>query len=276
MSLVCAAVTPHGSSIIEEIAGEQRELFKPTRVGMEKMAETLAKYQPDTVVLLTPHGLRLKDFNSVYTTEHCRGELSQFGETVSLDYNCDKPLALELLAGIEDAEIPVVGANYGSLSGLGSNIVMDWGTLIPLWFLSKHMPNQPKLVVVTPTRDIPITEMVRLGEVIGRVCQQSSKRIALIASADQGHAHSADFLYGYHPAAKIYDDKINEIVKSDRLEELLHFDEEIVTHAKPDSLWQMLILYGALQICPMKGEFISYQVPTYFGMMVATYEPGQK
>lgn len=273
MSLVCAAVTPHGSSVIEEISGDQCALFKPTRDGMTKMAQTVAKYQPETIIVLTPHGLRLKDFNGVYTTEHCRGSLSQFGETVSLDYACDKPLALEILAGLEAANIPVVGANYGSLSGMGSNIVMDWGTLIPLWFLNKEMTVQPNLVVVTPTRDIPLTEMVRLGEVIGRISQQSSKRIALIASADQGHAHSADYLYGYHPAAKLYDDTINNIVKENKLEELLHIDEQVVVNAKPDSLWQMLILYGALQICPMKGQFISYQVPTYFGMMVATYEP---
>jgi aromatic ring-opening dioxygenase LigB subunit len=34
----------------------------------------------------------------------------------------------------------------------------------------------------------------------------------------------------------------------------------------------MLILYGALQVKNLKGNFISYQVPTYLGMMAASYE----
>jgi aromatic ring-opening dioxygenase LigB subunit len=53
-------------------------------------------------------------------------------------------------------------------------------------------------------------------------------------------------------------------------------DLEFVERAKPDSLWQMLILYGALELTPMKGELISYQVPSYFGMLVASFEPVNK
>jgi aromatic ring-opening dioxygenase LigB subunit len=51
---------------------------------------------------------------------------------------------------------------------------------------------------------------------------------------------------------------------------------DFVERAKPDSLWQMLILHGASTVNPMKGEFLSYQVPTYFGMIVACYEVVKK
>jgi aromatic ring-opening dioxygenase LigB subunit len=36
----------------------------------------------------------------------------------------------------------------------------------------------------------------------------------------------------------------------------------------------MLILYGASLVCPMKGELLNYNLPTYFGMMVASYGIG--
>lgn len=45
-----------------------------------------------------------------------------------------------------------------------------------------------------------------------------------------------------------------------------------VNAAKPYSLWQMLILVGALEVRPMQGELLSYEVPTYFGMLSAAYQ----
>jgi hypothetical protein len=39
-----------------------------------------------------------------------------------------------------------------------------------------------------------------------------------------------------------------------------------------DSLWQKAMLAGALSIVPMQGELLSYQVPTYYGMICASFD----
>ena len=36
---------------------------------------------------------------------------------------------------------------------------------------------------------------------------------------------------------------------------------------------QAVMLAGALRHTPMRGEFLSYEVPSYFGMLVAAYAP---
>jgi aromatic ring-opening dioxygenase LigB subunit len=41
--------------------------------------------------------------------------------------------------------------------------------------------------------------------------------------------------------------------------------------AKADSYWQMLMLEGALASDGWKGELLSYEAPTYFGMLCAAY-----
>jgi aromatic ring-opening dioxygenase LigB subunit len=46
--------------------------------------------------------------------------------------------------------------------------------------------------------------------------------------------------------------------------------------AKVDAYWQTLILMGALGHTPMKPDLLSYEVPTYFGMIVAAYEPERR
>lgn len=269
--LVCCGIAPHGFSIIGEIAGEESDLFKPTREAMEKIGGLIKSYKPDTIIVLTPHGLRLKEYNAIYTSEYCRGTLEGNGNKVNLEFKCDKPMAEEILKRATKEKIPSVGCNFGALSGETSNIEMDWGTFIPLWFC-KEDGYQPEIVVIGPTRDINLNKLVDLGEIIGLVCKGSKKKVALIASADQGHCHSKNGPYGFNKASKEYDEYINSIIKENQLHRLLDLDMDFVEEAKPDSLWQMLILYGALKTTPMQGKLLSYEVPTYFGMAVASYE----
>lgn len=270
--LVFGGIAPHGSSIIGEIAGSEYDLYTPLREGMATLGQRLKKHDVDTIVVLTPHGLRLKGFNAIYTSEYCRGTLSQFGSSVSAEFKCDKAMASDILSGIKAYGIPCVGCNFGALEGPESNIEMDWGTLIPLWFCGAQDNKKPEIVVIGPTREIPLHELVTIGKVIAEAAEKSGKKAALIASADQAHTHSPEGPYGYDAAAKAYDDIICDIVKRDALDELLNIDMKLVEKAKPDSLWQMLILLGALQVKNLKGSFITYQVPSYFGMLAASYE----
>ena len=42
--------------------------------------------------------------------------------------------------------------------------------------------------------------------------------------------------------------------------------------ARADGFWQLLMLHGALGD-GWRGELLSYEAPTYFGMLCAAYEP---
>ena len=53
---------------------------------------------------------------------------------------------------------------------------------------------------------------------------------------------------------------------------MMSFPESLVVSARPDSLWQMTMLAGVAEKVPMKSELISYQVPTYYGMLCASFE----
>jgi aromatic ring-opening dioxygenase LigB subunit len=125
-------------------------------------------------------------------------------------------------------------------------------------------------VVVSPARDRPFEEHVRAGAAIARAAERSDRRIALIASADHGHGHEASGPYGYHAESKVYDDRVVEIVKSNSLERLLEFEPSFIDDAKADSYWQMLMLHGALGDA-WDVDFLSYEAPTYFGMLCAAY-----
>jgi aromatic ring-opening dioxygenase LigB subunit len=128
------------------------------------------------------------------------------------------------------------------------------------------------LVVVTPARDLSAADHVRAGAVIAAAAADSGLRVAFIASADHGHAHDPEGPYGYHPDARTYDDLIVELVRGERLDRLSEIPVELVEQAKADSWWQMLMLHGATA-AGWRGRLISYEAPTYFGMLTAAYLP---
>ena len=134
---------------------------------------------------------------------------------------------------------------------------LDWGTEVPLRFVRAK-----RVVVVAPARDRPLDDHVRLGRAIADAT--ASARVALVASADHGHAHDADGPYGYEPAAAEYDTRFQALLSAEPLD----FTplEDLVEAAKADSLWQLLVLQGA---APGRAELLAYAAPSYYGMAVA-------
>jgi len=54
---------------------------------------------------------------------------------------------------------------------------------------------------------------------------------------------------------------------------LISLTEEEVQNAAIDGLWQTLMLAGAMAHTPMRGEVLSYEAPSYYSMIVATFTP---
>jgi aromatic ring-opening dioxygenase LigB subunit len=144
--------------------------------------------------------------------------------------------------------------------------------LIPLWFLGGRTEPQIPVVVVSPARDLSPDLHVRAGEAIARAAASSGRRVALVASADHGHGHLASGPYGLRPESAVYDDRVVALVRQGRLDQLLAFDPELVAAAAADSWWQMLMLSGAIGR-GWRHELLSYEAPTYFGMLCAAYSP---
>ena len=166
--------------------------------------------------------------------------------------------------------IPVVGVSYGGNMVEQSVMPMDWGVLVPLWFMGGRTEPQVPAVVVSPARDRPLEEHVRVGAAVAAAAAE--KRVAVVASADHGHAHSAGGPYGFDPAAAEYDERIVELVGAGELDRLLELDFDLVRGAAADSYWQLLMLHGALRNA-WPPELLSYEAPTYYGMLCAAFSP---
>ncbi|MBX6353523.1 MAG: extradiol ring-cleavage dioxygenase [Thermoflavifilum sp.] len=272
MALVYAAVAPHGSQAVPALAGGDAAQFGETAAGLRAIAEGLRNAAPDTVVVATPHGFRIERMISISTASYAAGEVADNGAAVSVRAEGDPGFARKWLTASQQRGIPAAGVTFGTAEGEASVLPLDWGVVIPWWFLA-DAGVRPRLVVVTPTRDVGLEPLVKLGTLLAEIAEADTRRVAFIASADQAHAHDVNGPYGYAPEAKQFDEAVVEAVRADDLERILSFDAEFVDRAKPDSLWQMAILCGVLRRVPMRGTFLSYQAPTYFGMLCAYWSP---
>ena len=262
--IVFAAIAPHG----EIPMGENGEGV--TRRGMDELARRFKAAKPDATIVFTPHNVHVEESFAVVTASKLAGTLADWDHPeVELECVVDRELALRVRDAIRTEGLPVVGVSFGGNMVEQSVMPMDWGVLIPLWFLGGRTDPQVPTIVVSPARDRPLEEHVRVGAAVARA---ASKRVAVIASADHGHAHSADGPYGYDPAAAQFDERVVELVRANELGQLLDLEIELVRRAAADSYWQMLMLHGALGDA-FDAELLSYDAPTYYGMLCAAYSP---
>jgi len=234
VSLVFGCIAPHGDV----------DLDPSLRPAMEELGRRAAATRPDVAVVVTPHSVHVEGHYAVVIS-------GKVGE-----HETDRATADALLA----CGLPILGVSYGGNDPATAEFPLDWGAEIPLEFVKA-----PKVVVVSPARDRPLEEHLELGKAIAAL----PGRVALIASADHGHAHTPNGIYGYHPAAAEYDALLQEIVASDRLDffPLAPLAED----GKADSLWQLVILQGAVGD-RASADVLAYAAPTYYGMLVASVE----
>ena len=275
--LIWGAILPHGPDIVLEITKDPA-LMAETRAAMVVAGHQFAAARVDTVILLDPllvHSQNSFEERSLFRGDgvlsigmaaHAGGEMGHVRER----FACDESLARSILEAGRAAGFPVAGDadQSGELEVVG-------GALIPLWFTLRPLPQpRPQLVVIAPSPAVPRETLIRFGGLLAEVAGKSGKRVALVASADHGHTHDPGHQrFGYSPAAAQYDAVYCQAVKANRLDSLRDLSDEILVDSWSDSLWQTLVLAGALNAVPMQVDFISYAVPSYYGMVVATYEP---
>ena len=272
--LVFAAIAPHGSSAIPgAVEPAEDALARETQEAMAELQRRFEAARPQAVVVLSPHNVHVEGAMAVVTAGSLAGGLADWGAPgITLRAEVDRDLAEQVKASLRAAGIPVVAISFGGNNSHESVHPMDWAVLIPLWFMGgRSLPPVPA-VVVSPARDLTPEAHVAAGRAIADAAAASGKRVALVASCDHGHGHRADGPYGFRPESQVFDDRVVELVRADRLKELVDFDQELVRAAAADSWWQMLMLAGATE-SGWKGEFLSYQHPTYYGMLCAAYVP---
>jgi aromatic ring-opening dioxygenase LigB subunit len=272
--LVIAAIAPHGGIAVPEYCQTvEVEIAAATCAGLEELGRRFEAAAPEAAVVITPHNVHVEGTFAVIAAKEVAGSIEE-DERTMMPLAC--PVDLDLAIGLRDelrrAGVPVAGVSFGSNRLHEASAPLDWGALIPLWFMGGRWDPPLPVVVVAPARDLAAEVHVAAGRAIEQLAAASGKRVALIASADHGHAHDENGPYGFSPASAAYDEQVVAATRSNRLDRLLDLDPAFVDEAQADSWWQMLVLHGAIAD-RFDVAVLSYEAPTYFGMMCACFTP---
>ena len=261
MTLAGLYLIPHGDEIID-LPDES------SRVMAEKIMALSRADLSTSVAIISPHSLSLSKNLSVIMSSYLRVYYRLKTRVLRRTYENDRALSEIILRsdpGFTES------ASLITSSGPNSVFPMDFGTAIPLYFFGKRkisMMGQPRV----QRRDA----LVNFGRMLFRAVQEHDLRVSVIISADQAHTHSPSGPYGYSQDAAHYDSLITESVKNSDLSPLLELSDQVITRAKPDSYWNMLILHGFLTESGIRMKFDYYYVAEYFGMLLGHGEVARR
>ena len=276
-SLVFACIAPHGTITIPLLAGAEAQKAAATRLALEDLGRRMAVAAPETIVLITPHGHRVDGAFSLLHNRRVRGALEEEMDgnlhSLKLGFEVDQELNLAIREQARALGVPVARIGFALPDEEAFVLELDWGALVPLWFLAAPLTPQPRVVIACPDRGhLPWSLFPSFGAAIHQAALATGRRIALVASADLGHAHDPAGPYGFHPASAEFDAALQEAIREQDLGRLLAFDQHWLSQAATDAYGQVLNLHGAIQGTTLRGELLSYEAPTYFGMLCAAYQ----
>ncbi|MFM9108902.1 MAG: aromatic ring-opening dioxygenase subunit LigB [Chloroflexota bacterium] len=287
MPIVFAAVLPHGFPLIPDLSADAGGALA-TRAAMTEAASRAARAGVEAIVIAGPHGFRVNGAVCLADVARAAGSLRWEDRLVELNVPVDGPLTDRIAEHAATAGVPVALGGFAGNRRDQSVLPLDWGLLTPLWFMGhgRNMPGMgdvladppdedlgPPAVMVSPSRSLPRETLAAFGRAVADAAAEDGRRVAFIASCDWAHTHRADGPYGFSDLAAPVDARVVDAIAAGDPLRLTDLTDEEASTAAIDGLWQTLMLGGVLDRVPMRADLLSYEAPTYYGMVVATFEP---
>ncbi len=269
--ILSSYLLPHPPILIKEIGKGEEKKAKATIEGMEKASRAIKEYGPSTIIIITPHGPLFRDAIALSLEEDLSGDFSRFGHGelgISLKNNLE--LAESIRKNSIEEDIPIIGIDKKLAKDYRVSKDLDHGALVPLYFLNKEYKDY-KLIHITYGLLEP-EELFKFGEIIGDSVEESGEEVVIIASGDLSHKLSKDGPYDYSEAGKIFDEKLVDIIREARLDEIVSFDLDLAERAGECGLRSLMIMAGAIDRYNLETEVYSYEGPFGVGYASASFK----
>lgn len=256
MSIVFSAIVPHSPLFIPSIGKDNLGRLKDTIKAFSKLEEELYASQPDTILIISPHGMIQPNSFSMNLSPNYNCGFEQFGDfSTKIQFAGDVGLAYKIRERMETrAPLQLI-----------SELNLDHGCAVPLFMLASHMPN----VKVIPLyySGLDLEAHFKFGQLLRRELLVNKSRVAIIASGDLSHSLTKEAPAGYSPKAKKFDKKVMEILLNWKVSDLLSIDKKILREVSECGLKSIVILTGILDGYKHEPHLLSYEFPFGVGYL---------
>jgi MEMO1 family protein len=261
MSLVFSALVPHPPLLIPQIGKEHIVRLAQTQKAYAKLAAQLEKIAPDTVIVISPHGIVQKDSFTMDLRPDFTANFEEFGDfatklicsgNIGLSYRIKEKLETK-------AKLQLV-----------SREILDYGSSIPFYLLFKNLP-KTKIIPIYYS-ELDNQAHFDFGTLLKKELLANKENIAVIASGDLSHRLSKNAPGGYSPRAKKFDSRIIDCLSKNKVNDLIETDQDLIDEAGQCGLKSILILLGILDKIKYEPQLLSYEYPFGVGYMVMNFK----
>ncbi|MBM7865823.1 AmmeMemoRadiSam system protein A [Heliobacterium gestii] len=273
MTVVFGGVSPHPPIIVPAVGGRELPRVQKTLDAMRAWAKECLEQDPDTVIIISPHGPVFQDAIAVTAFPRLRGDLARFNAPeVKAEVENDLPLLSAVIDQAKRHGVSIAAIDDSLAERFSIENELDHGTMVPLYFLLEA-GFRGKVVPVAMAL-LPREELFRFGIALREAIDATPRRVALIASSDLSHRLTKDAPAGYHPEAHDFDKAIERAFGVWELDDLLTMEESLCEKAGECGYRPLLMLAGAFDRPGAKSRVYSYEGPFGVGYLVGSVTDG--
>lgn len=265
---VLGIIAPHPPIMVPEVGGARAGVTADSAEAMTVAARALAIFDPDTVVLMSPHAPVVRDAFVIDTSATLGGDLASFGAAqVAVEPDGDPDLAHAIIDEAAADGIPVLPRSASPVLDGG---LLDHGALVPLSFLD---PESRYPMVELSLAFLPLHTHRLLGNAIRRAADDLGRRVAFVASGDCSHRLTRDAPAGFSPHGAAFDAELLRILGAGAFEELERIEPTLIEAAGECGLRSFITLGGFLGNSEVHTRVLAYEGPWGVGYLTALSAP---
>ena len=263
MPMLGAILTPHPPVLLPEVGrGREREIAATGR-AMEQAAREVARWNPDVLIVSSPHTILYGDYFHIAPGAGASGSMAAFGAPqVRMDVTYDAALRDEVIrrAGAAGLEAGTLGQRDPAL---------DHGVLIPLYYLRKAGVTCPMLRM--GLSGFSALDHYRLGQCVAAAAEALGRRAVFVASGDLSHKLKADGPYGFAPEGPVFDEAVTKAMAAGDFLSFLTMDAGLCSRAAECGLRSFQMMAGALDGLAVSPRLLSHEGTFGVGYAVALF-----
>ncbi len=254
-----AYILPHPPIAVPEVGGDEINKIEATEKAFDTAAADIADYDPETIVVISPHNAMYRDAFYIVKGESATGDLARFNAPEPrINYRYDTELSDEIERLCNEFDIPVVYSGEDSET-------LDHGTVVPLYFVNRaynldHKADSApyRIVRIAPSL-LDDDVLYDMGYLIERAIAHVGRRAVIIASGDLSHKLREDGPYGFIKEGPEFDRAVTAVMKSGKLEDFTKIDKKVNDRSANCGYPGFVMLAGALQDYKLTPDFLSYE-----------------
>lgn len=263
MAILAAFMVPHPPMIVPAVGRGGEAQVQETIDAYEKVADEIAKLEPDTIIITSPHSIMYSDYFHISPGKGAKGSFARFNAPeVSFQEEYDTELVDRINEIAYDASFPA-----GTLGERDPEL--DHGTMVPLWFIRKKYAKGQ--IVRIGLSGLGLLDHYRLGQMIQEAVDEVNRKAVFVASGDLSHKLQDYGPYGFAKEGPVYDQRIMDVAGRAAFEEMFDFKEDFCEKAAECGHRSFVIMAGALDGKAVDANVYSHQDVTGVGYGIASF-----